>query len=262
MFGEAQVERRAAAATHRRVLQLVTGQAGRGRLLEAACGTGVLARELAARGLRVVAADLQAASFAAPEIPFLVCDLNRGLPFPPRVFDWVTCVEGIEHLEALSIFLAECARILRAGGRLLLTTPNLLNLASRVRFLLTGFSSLGIRPPREPSLGREPDLERAARDHISPLSYPLLRWRLRKSGFLIEKVTTDRRRLSASALLALWPACWWWTRAALAGERDGEQRETNREIEKHLMSADLLLGRTLMVLARKESGHPNKEAER
>ena len=247
------MERLAGPVTHKRVLELLVKREGRGRLLEAACGSGALARELAAEGFSVFAADLQATRFAAPQTPFVLCDLGEGLPFRTESFDWVTCVEGIEHLENPSAFLRECARVLKAEGRLLLTTPNLLNLASRLRFLFTGFYSLAARPLREKDGGRGAALLRAAHDHISPLSYPLLRWRLRKSGFAIEQVTTDRRRLSAAALLLLWPLCWWCTRSALAAEPDEEQRKANEAIERHLLSPDLLLGRTLIILAKKET---------
>jgi hypothetical protein len=41
------------------------------------------------------------------------------------------------------------------------------------------------------------------------------------------------------------------TRRALARESDPRQREANREIAAHLLSPDLLFGRTLMLVARK-----------
>lgn len=46
------------------------------------------------------------------------------LPFPDQSFDVVTAFQFIEHIEKRKEFLAECLRVLRPGGRLLVTTPN------------------------------------------------------------------------------------------------------------------------------------------
>jgi hypothetical protein len=74
---------------------------------------------------------------------------------------------------------------------------------------------------------------------------------LRRTGFSIERVTTDRIR--KYGLLHVWayPLVCLATTRALAGESDPRQRLSNREIAAHLLSRDLLFGRTLMVVARK-----------
>lgn len=46
------------------------------------------------------------------------------LPFPDSTFDVVTAFQFIEHIEARQEFLRECLRVLRPGGRVLVTTPN------------------------------------------------------------------------------------------------------------------------------------------
>lgn len=47
------------------------------------------------------------------------------LPFPDKTFDVICCLEGIEHVpvDIASNFLADAARVLKTGGRLLLSTP-------------------------------------------------------------------------------------------------------------------------------------------
>ena len=59
-------------------------------------------------------------------------DLDREpYPFPGASFDQVVCMEVIEHLCVDPMFmLAEINRVLKPGGRLLLTTPNITSLAS------------------------------------------------------------------------------------------------------------------------------------
>ncbi len=45
------------------------------------------------------------------------------IPFPPRSFDLVTCIEVLEHLNQPSDALMEFDRVLRPGGHLVVTTP-------------------------------------------------------------------------------------------------------------------------------------------
>lgn len=54
-----------------------------------------------------------------------VMNLNTGkLPFPDQSFDTAVVADVIEHVENPSLLLRECNRVLRAHGRLLLSTPH------------------------------------------------------------------------------------------------------------------------------------------
>jgi SAM-dependent methyltransferase len=114
-------EPRAAAAADA-VLGLVPP--GAGRLLDVACGTGIVTRRLAAAraGLRVTGVDLAEAMVrrAAARLPgAVVRGDSRRLPFPDAAFDAVTSVWLLHLLggpaEVRSV-VAECARVLRPGG--------------------------------------------------------------------------------------------------------------------------------------------------
>jgi len=101
-------------------------------VLEIGCGTGVLARELAARGARVTAADvspelLHIARRDAAGVPvtWLLTDAVRS-GLASGQFDWVVGSSVLHHLET-SDALAEIFRLLAPGGRLRFTEPNLLN---------------------------------------------------------------------------------------------------------------------------------------
>lgn len=54
------------------------------------------------------------------------------LPFAPVSFDRVLATEILEHLATPALFLSECWRVLRPGGVLYLTTPNVVDLRGRV----------------------------------------------------------------------------------------------------------------------------------
>lgn len=103
------------------------------RLLDAGCGSGMLAAMAAAAPGTVVlgidanpaAIEFASRTFALPNLSFrqaLVDDLDA----PPGSFEKIACLEVIEHLARGQgeTMLAEFARLLVPGGRLVLTTPN------------------------------------------------------------------------------------------------------------------------------------------
>ena len=95
-------------------------------VLDLACGTGDLCRELAKRGHRAVGVDRSAGMLAArpPSSGRAGAPLVRGdalrLPFPPNSVDGVVCGFALRNFASLKPFLAECARVLRPGGRVAL----------------------------------------------------------------------------------------------------------------------------------------------
>jgi hypothetical protein len=92
-------------------------------------------------------------------------------------------------------------------------------------------------------------------DHIHPLTYYQLRNMLHTQGFEIEQVETDLLRRSAAALVFLRPLIQLYMIRTMRKESDSQQRKANREIRRTLASPRLLLGRTLIVVARKREGH-------
>ena len=96
--------------------------------LEAGCGEGYGAALLARVAGRVVALDYDAATAAHaaaayPQVAVLRANL-AALPVRTGAFDVVVSLQVIEHLWDQPGFVRGCARVLRPGGRLLLTTPN------------------------------------------------------------------------------------------------------------------------------------------
>jgi SAM-dependent methyltransferase len=97
-------------------------------VLEAGCGEGYGAQLIARHAARVVALDYDAFTAAHvgkayPELAVLRGNLV-ALPLRTGSVDVVANLQVIEHLWDQPGFVAECVRVLRPGGRLLMTTPN------------------------------------------------------------------------------------------------------------------------------------------
>ena len=55
---------------------------------------------------------------------FCVHNVNNGLPFESASTDYLFCLEVLEHLENPTVFLTEAKRILKPGGKLIISVPN------------------------------------------------------------------------------------------------------------------------------------------
>ncbi|HEY6345488.1 MAG TPA: methyltransferase domain-containing protein [Bryobacteraceae bacterium] len=100
------------------------------RVLDAGCGTGYGAENLARAGARVVAVDIAAAWPAASGQGPAYCRASycqasvEAMPFRDASFDLVAAFEVIEHLRDWRAFLLEARRVLAPHGLLLVSTPN------------------------------------------------------------------------------------------------------------------------------------------
>ena len=55
---------------------------------------------------------------------FICHNVNEGFPFHDSSVDYLVCLEVLEHLENPTSFMAEVNRILKPGGKLVLSVPN------------------------------------------------------------------------------------------------------------------------------------------
>jgi SAM-dependent methyltransferase len=103
------------------------------RVLDAGCGEGVLVEEFKSR-LTIVGVDPNYSS------EFVTKASLTALPYPDGSFDRALCLDVLEHLTYpdQTLALAELYRVVRSGGELLVSVPNLAHLQSRIHFLLAG----------------------------------------------------------------------------------------------------------------------------
>ena len=104
-------------------------------IVDVGCGEGVFVEELAKRGyLRVLGVDDNYSS------DIVVRGSALALPIEDERYDVALFLDVIEHIpiERQADVIRELLRVLKPGGSLVISIPNLAHLASRVRFLLKG----------------------------------------------------------------------------------------------------------------------------
>jgi len=129
---------------------------------------------------------------------FKIVDLNAGhLPFPDNAFDLVTITEVVEHLENYHVIIREIYRVLKKNGQIIITTPNILNMKSRINFLKSGFWTLfGPLPLKTKSL-------ESTGGHITPIHYFHLAYALSHSNFKNIELSSDKTQKSSLILYIL-----------------------------------------------------------
>jgi ubiquinone/menaquinone biosynthesis C-methylase UbiE len=177
-----------------------------------------------------------------------ITDLNVDtLPFQDNEFDVITCTEVLEHLENFRLILRESFRTLKPGGLAIFTTPNVLNLNSRLRYFNFGFHTLfgPLKVNREEAF--------STGGHITPVQYFYLAHSLLEAGFTDIELTFDKKQTSAIPWMILcYPIIFI---ASYFGykrqKRKGDINPSNKDIVSPINSLDMLLGRTIIVKAKK-----------
>ena len=149
-----------------------------GRLLDVPSGPGYFAKQAGENGFDAIAAEIDESLHVLPGVKYVNANMGEKLPFPDGSFDYVVSIEGIEHTENAFRFLRECSRVLKSGGMMYLTTPNVSCLQNRLLFLITGSHDNPPGPIRS-------DLPNLFMSHINLLPFQRLEAFFRFSGFTI-----------------------------------------------------------------------------
>lgn len=229
--------------THAVVARLLAAERHCRVVLDIPCGEGAFLERLRELGLDGRGADI--VNRLAPlgvRAPFTAADMNAPLPFADAGFDAVVCIDGIEHLERPFDFVRECRRVLRPGGVLIVSTPNISALRSRWRWLLTGFHNKGKVPLDEQAPNPW--------HHVNLFAFPALRYLLHRHGLRITAVATNRVKPISWLYLPLWPVAALVTALAFRRwEKDPAQRARNAEILRQMLTPAVAFGETMIVKA-------------
>jgi len=228
-----------------------------GLVLDIPAGGAIQSRALANLGYRVFSIDLFEPQNRVPGTSWICADANRALPFRDAAFDYVLSREGIEHLEDQMGFLRNCARVLRPGGTLVLTTPNMMHLAARASGFLTGQRNLRRGLINEIQTPRSQNQGPLYHGHVFMLDYYRARYMLRLAGFDRIQVYTDRISPTSVAMAPIVPILWLAMKFSVAASARNARRpghrappkDVTREIIRHVLSPALLFGKRMIIVA-------------
>jgi SAM-dependent methyltransferase len=178
---------------------------GRGQVFDLAAGSGYTSRRMKDMGFDVTAYDIFTDQFVPKDIPIKKTDLNIGFTEPAASADGILALEVIEHMENPRAFLREIARVLKPGGGLVLSTPNVVTVGSKVRFAFREELELFFN---DEARIRDPFCDEAS-GHISPLLPWLLDMFVKDAGLaVLERSYTKKwgmrsKHLGRSAMLLI-----------------------------------------------------------
>jgi len=243
-------------STNDKVFALVMPQVRAGaRVVDVGAGEGYFSKMVGDR----VTTELA----RAPDTALAACDLfpeffrydgircdpinaDGSLPYPDGAFDVACSLEVIEHIKDQFAFTRELYRVVKPGGVAIVSTPNVLNLNSRMRYLHSGFTVLF-----DPLLMSSDDPRHTA-GHINPVPYYYLAYQLRRAGFRSVTAHYDRFKTSARALLAAWGPFIGVAHAMFRrrlAEKKPDVVDENADILRELNSVQMLTSRSVIAVA-------------
>jgi SAM-dependent methyltransferase len=210
------------------------------KILDLPAGNGLLAAHLRERGHAVVCGDINE---AGPD--YVYVNMERPLPFADASFDTVICMEGIEHMVSPTALISELCRITKAGGRVVLTLPNIQCAYSRLSFLFTGCFYQFV-PWNHRIL--KPD-EKKDRGHISPMSYLQLNYLFQHHGARLQQVSGDRwkKKWLIPFMLPVIGLGWISMRLGLKRQKEVPADQCQGKV-KDLFAAPMLFSRSLILV--------------
>ena len=168
----------------------------RGTILDCPAGEGALAKDLLADGFSIHCCDLYPQLFRLKGVEIKRGDLDGTLPYSAGSFEYITSLEGLEHIDSPPQAFREYKRLLKAGGHLIISVPNIMNVEERLKWLLFGYTS-HFKPLSSQSKAKIHN-DSAGLDeiavHANPLGYSELRYYLEQNGFAIQAVYRDRKK--------------------------------------------------------------------
>jgi SAM-dependent methyltransferase len=241
---------------HEKVFALALALPGT-TVLDVPAGYGALTEKLLAAGKKVTAGDIDTGKFKGsrshPGLTLIRLDLNETLPLPDNQFDVAVSVEGIEHLQSQWTFVRNIHRVLKPGGYLVITTPNILNIRSRLRYFMEGRYE-HFKRPLVKGKSWQSDLDNY---HISPVSFFELQFMLESCSLEVQNVYSSKSKARNIMTRLLKPLF-----SLFYANKNYRDKKRNRgdhdDLYRIIMSDEVFFGECLVVVAQKKQHRFNE----
>ncbi len=188
---------KARGSIHKVILGWLSAQK-RGKLLDAPAGYGHLGMHLKRMGYQVVCGEIEPEIFRAKDTDCVYMNLDKEIQAPSESFDYICCVDGLEHMTDPYKAVEELTRVLKPGGIGIFTVPNYSNIEKRLKYVLRGY----LTKPKTIE-----DYRKAGSNlfnfHNSPLSITMLDLIFAINGLRVEAVLRDKVKRKQYFLLPL-----------------------------------------------------------
>jgi SAM-dependent methyltransferase len=214
-------------------------------------GRGYIANLFSEAGSTVHAFDLfpDQNRFLKSEVKKI--DLQKTFPIGSNSMDMAICCETIEHLPNQYFFFQETARILKPGGRLILTTPNTSSLRSRLsQFLMESEHYSAPAPNKLNAITYWPDSKEGYFGKLFLSGILRLRTLAQINELELTKVhPTKRSSTSVFLMILFYPWLYFFNKRILNRQlrSDPVNKVTYKTIFKLNLSSDVLLGKHLIL---------------
>ncbi len=161
----------------------------RGTVLDAPAGYGNLSKQLHEMGFEVTCGEIEPEIFAVDALKCIYTDLNNKIDAPDNSFDYICCIDGIEHMTDPYTAVKELSRVLKSGGTGIFSIPNYSNIEKRVNFLLKGYLT---KPKTKEDYERNG--ENLFNFHNSPLTITLIDLMFSINNLSLEEIVIDKKK--------------------------------------------------------------------
>lgn len=225
---------------HSAILEWFSRQQTGGKVLDVPAGYGHLSVHLKQMGFDVLCGEIEPDIFDAKELECVYVDLNNNVNMPNDSFDYICCVDGLEHMTNPYNAVKELSRVLKPNGIGIFSMPNCSSIEARLKFFTNGYL---VRPQ---SLD---DYIEAGCNlfnfHNSPITITLANFMFEINGLEIECILNDKVR---------WKRYLWFPfimMLKLHAFFQSEKKWKKHRYDLTLKDAVILGGNTLIFITRK-----------
>lgn len=233
------VKPKARQSIHETILKWFDGQK-RGTVLDVPAGYGHLSLRLAEMGFQVTAGEIEPAIFGVETIPCIYTDLNRVIDAPDEFFDYVCCVDGLEHMTDPYQAVKELSRVLKTGGIGVFSIPNYSNIERRMKFLIQGYFTKPITMERYHEEGSN-----LFNFHNSILTITILDFLFRMNMLEITDILENARKVKQMLFLPV--VLLLWGISSLTSQTHRKRKRTDLTLSPRI----ILGGNNLIFILRK-----------